>query len=499
MKLIFIVWGLVSKNRLLINLIKKIIAPLWTYKYRKDREKQIHQYLKSNNLPRQEKASSQVAQVAILTNEVTKKRAHRGASDFFNHLGVRFQLITRLGDEQFLTSEYLVVDLTAADNSQFVFKREKHFSVLSGPFENLTVEKLGLRSNCCANLLSALTHKLHFPLITTLPHPLIGFRIDDVTPSFAMFSFLEAANAKNIPINLGLFLDAFREDNLNSKMFFEKFNNDNFEFSPHAFNELRSMFFNLRQNMAYSNDEIRKNFEQVSNFFSNWQIKISPVINAHFHTADVNALDAIRALGGRYFISEINPSSQKIIFDRHFLPQGDPVNCTGAQQFSIFQLYSGDSSRDHLNKTNSYDFLDNSNGNKDVIFLRSVKRLELSLSSGFPAFLTSHGYEIDKHETVLNKMCFFDTIYHWKETNFPDAKFAKLTDICSAYEARIGTSITIEQKANKREKFVDFSVRKKGLKTSDITCIGMMKTLRFSPKSNKPLRLKYGQKKIQII
>ena len=87
MKLIFIVWGLVSKNRLLINLIKKIIAPLWTYKYRKDREKQIHQYLKSNNLPRQEKASSQVAQVAILTNKVTKKQAHRGASDFFNHLG----------------------------------------------------------------------------------------------------------------------------------------------------------------------------------------------------------------------------------------------------------------------------------------------------------------------------------------------------------------------------------------------------------------------------
>ena len=499
MKLIFIVWGLVSKNRLLINLMKKIIAPLWTYKYRKDREKQIHQYLKSNNLPRQEKASSQVAQVAILTNKVTKKQAHRGASDFFNHLGVQFQVITRLGDEQFLTSEYLVVDLTAADNSEFVFEQEKHFLVLSGPFENLTVEKLGLRSSCCANLLNALTHKLHFPLITTLPHPLIGFRIDDVTPSFAMFSFLEAANAKNIPINLGLFLDAFREDNLNSKMFFEKFNNDNFEFSPHAFNELRSMFFNLRQNMAYSNDEIRKNFEQVSDFFSNWRIKMSPVINAHFHTADTNALRAIKALGGYYFVSEIHPSSHKIVFDQHFSPQGDPVNCTGTEHFSIFQLYSGDSSRDHLNKTNLYDFLDYSNSNEDIILFRSKKRLELSLSTGFPAFLTSHGYEIDRHINALNKMCFFDKIYHWKETTFPDAKFAKLSSVCSAYAARTGASIIIKPKTNKNERLIDFSVRNKGTKTLDITCLGMAKTLRFSLTTNKSSRLNYGQKKIQVI
>ena len=73
------------------------------------------------------------------------------------------------------------------------------------------------------------------------------------------------------------------------------------------------------------------------------------------------------------------------------------------------------------------DFLDNSNGNKDIISLRSMKRLELSLSSGFPAFLTSHGYEIDKHVNTLKKMRFFDKIYRWKETYFPDAKFAKLS------------------------------------------------------------------------
>ena len=282
-------------------------------------------------------------------------------------------------------------------------------------------------------------------------------------------------------------------------MFFEKFNNENFEFSPHAFNELKPIFFNLRQNMPFSKNEIQKNLEQVSNFFTNWQIEMSSVINTYFHTADGNALAAIKALGGRYFISEIHPSFHTIVFDRHFLPQGDPVNCTGAQHFSIFQLYSGDSSRDHLNPNNSYDFLGNSSGRGDNILSRSEKRLELSLSTGFPAFLTSHGYEIDKHVNTLKKMRFFDKIYRWKETYFPDAKFAKLSDICDAYEARAGSSITILKKTHKAERCIDFSVRKKGMKTSDITCVGMGKILRSSHSCNKPICLDYGQKTLQII
>ena len=220
MKLTFIVWGLVSKNRSLINFIKKIIAPFWSYRYRKDREKQTNQYLLSDNPPEREEASSKVTQVAILTNEFTKGQALRGAQEFFNHLGVHFQLIFRLGDEKLMTAQYLIVDLTAPENREFVFKREKHFVVLQGPFENLTIEKSGLRSICCAKLLHALTKKLHFPLITTLPHPVIGVRVDDVTPSSAMFLFLEAANAKNIPINLGLFLCQY--DDANSRRFFNK-------------------------------------------------------------------------------------------------------------------------------------------------------------------------------------------------------------------------------------------------------------------------------------
>ena len=103
MKLTFIVWGLVSKNRSLINFIKKIIAPFWSYRYRKDREKQINQYLLSDNPPEREEASSKVTQVAILTNEFTKGQALRGAR-FFNHLGVHFQLIFRLGDEKLINS-----------------------------------------------------------------------------------------------------------------------------------------------------------------------------------------------------------------------------------------------------------------------------------------------------------------------------------------------------------------------------------------------------------
>ena len=278
-----------------------------------------------------------------------------------------------------------------------------------------------------------------------------------------MFSFLEAANAKNIPINLGLFLEAFQNDDANSRRFFDKFNNNNFDFSPHAFSELKPIFFNLRQNMAFSIYETEKNFEQVSNFFKLANYGISSY-QCPFSTADAKTLGAIKALGGCYFISEIHPSCQRIAFDRHYLPQGDPVNCTGAQHFSIFQLYSGDSSRDHLNKTNLYDFLDNSNSNENIILSRSIKRLELSLSTGFPAYITSHGYEIDRHINVLNKMCFFDKIYHWKETTFPDAKFAKLANVCSAFAARTGASIIIEPKINKSGRLIDFSVRKKGQK-----------------------------------
>ena len=40
-----------------------------------------------------------------------------------------------------MTAQYLVVDLTASENREFVFKRERHFVVLQGPFENLTIEK----------------------------------------------------------------------------------------------------------------------------------------------------------------------------------------------------------------------------------------------------------------------------------------------------------------------------------------------------------------------
>ena len=499
MKATFFVWGLVSKNRLLINLIKKLISPIWTHKYRKDREVQIERFLEYCSIKEVEREPPSIAQVAIITDKLTKKQMLRGATDFFAHIGVQVKPIKRLGDERFLTHQHLVVDLTAKENGEFVIRRQEHYSILKGPFENLTIEKSGLRSSCCATLLSILTQELDFPLITTLSKSLIGFRIDDVTPSPAMFSFLEAANERKIPINLGLFLDAFHDNDQISQIFFNKFNNTNFDFSPHAFNELTPIFFDLKHNKPFSSDEIQKNLEKITNFFSRWNIDISPVINAHFHSADINALRAFNALGGRFFISEIHPRYHKIIFDERFLPQGDPVNCTGAKHFSIFQLYSGDSSRDHLNKTNCYDFLDNSNGDEKKILSRSFKRLELSLSTGFPAFITSHGYEIDKHAHALDRMCFLSKVRHWKESNFPEAKFAKLADLCSAFEERAGSSISIDTTTRSGNKFVDFRLRKRESSKTNITCIGLGKTVMFDVLPEVSYRVKYGQKKIQII
>ena len=122
MRATFFVWGLVSKNRLLINLIKKLISPIWTHKYRKDREVQIERFLEYCSIKEVEREPPSIAQVAIITDKLTKKQMLRGATDFFAHIGVQVKPIKRLGDERFLTHQHLVVDLTAKENGEFVIR-----------------------------------------------------------------------------------------------------------------------------------------------------------------------------------------------------------------------------------------------------------------------------------------------------------------------------------------------------------------------------------------
>ena len=143
--------------------------------------------------------------------------------------------------------------------------------------------------------------------------------------------------------------------------------------------------------------------------------------------------------------------------------------------------------------------MDNSNGDEKKILSRSLQRLELSLSTGFPAFITSHGYAIDKHVHTLQRMCFLSQVKQWKESNFPEAKFAKLADLCSAFEERAGSTIIIETTTGTSNKRLDFTLRKKNISKTNITCIGLGKTVMFAAKPEVSYRVKYGQKKIQII
>ena len=85
MKLTFFIWSLLSKNRFLISLVKKIISPLWSHKYNKDRSKEVQRYLSDNNFLNLQTPTSDIFQVVIIITDSTSEQALRGASNFFSH------------------------------------------------------------------------------------------------------------------------------------------------------------------------------------------------------------------------------------------------------------------------------------------------------------------------------------------------------------------------------------------------------------------------------
>ena len=125
---------------------------------------------------------------------------------------------------------------------------------------------------------------------------------------------------------------------------------------------------------------------------------ICPVLNAHFHAFSKECFDILKKNGIKYIYSELAPSKIIPIPNKKYLPSGDPVNTTGQISNGIIQVYSGDSVVACLQNRSYYDFLvQTKHSNKvDSAISRIVARLDLSLSTGFASFFTTHEYLLNK-------------------------------------------------------------------------------------------------------
>ena len=59
--------------------------------------------------------------------------------------------------------------------------------------------------------------------------------------------------------------------------------------SPHAFNEKKFIFFDYPNSIPISKEKFNLYWNIVEKKFNEWDFKISPVVNAHFHAySDTN-------------------------------------------------------------------------------------------------------------------------------------------------------------------------------------------------------------------
>jgi hypothetical protein len=344
---------------------------------------------------------SDVPTQAWLVSDRAAAEAMRGARVLFNHLRIPYRVaplsvVRERGPDAVLV---LAPGLVVAEKSgpEIAISTETLF--FSFKADRLLPHRDGLRSEFAASVLRGIRDGLRLPLVTGMLPPGIGLRLDDIRGA-AAGEWLKPMLERGWKPNLGLFLDAFAADGNPAAPWFAALARAGaIELSPHAFSEDRLIFFDLPNHRRFEPSEARALWAEAEGIMARRGFPISSVINAHFHVLCPNMANVLAERGLRYLYSEYELGAHRLGADKRYWPSGDSLHATGRlHDCGIFQLAAGDNMATLMNPSSHYDFLMHARpGDTDAAARRALERARLSLSCGFPAFLTSHEFMLRKN------------------------------------------------------------------------------------------------------
>ena len=256
----------------------------------------------------------------------------------------------------------------------------------------------GLRSERASQVISALIKQEQVLIMSCFLPPLVGLRVDDVR-GINTRGWLDIILGFGWRPNLGIFINDVEENastsipNLTDRAY-EKL----IDVSPHALSADRFLFFDYPRGRAFTKVEFSALWKKVIVLYAKWDLSMSSVLNAHFHVISSSSYELLHKAGVRYNFSELAPDFSIIIPSADYLPSGDPICCTGTcRGEGPMQIFSGNSAQDCNQPSSLYDFMMHAPSTNKVIGIarRLVKRLSLSLRTGFAAFATTHEYLLE--------------------------------------------------------------------------------------------------------
>lgn len=325
---------------------------------------------------------------AWILEEGATANSLRGMALLLNHLRVPFRQ-GRLEDFQANYGDQAALVLVA-----------KAVSVPGGALvqvvdgERLLPHRDGLRSDYVADLLAQWRSALPGPLVTGMLPPSVAMRIDDIN-GIGIREYLPPMLACGWKPNLGIFVQAFAGgQNSVAPWLADLAKEGHVSISPHALSETDLLFFDLAWGRPRTEEDFLECWARVEAIMAENQFPLSSAVNAHFYLMSTAAVDTLVSKGARHHFSEFTIDSQSTRPDSENWPSGDPLHCTGRLHASgLVQIAVGDNMATLMNSDSHYDFLMHIQaGDVPGAARRAMRRLQLSLDCGFPAFITSHEF-----------------------------------------------------------------------------------------------------------
>lgn len=340
---------------------------------------------------------------AWLVSDRAAVEAMGGARVLLNHLRIPYRVapLSAVRDEGRRAALALAPGLDARAGDRLDATSVVAFggTESGGGAERLLPHLDGLRSEFAASVLRRIRDGLRQPLVTGMLPPGIGLRLDDIRGEAAA-EWLKPILERGWKPNLGLFLDAFAADENPAAPWFAALARAGaIELSPHAFSEDRLIFFDLPNHRRFEPPEAHALWAEAEGIMTRRGFPISSAINAHFHVLCPNMANVLAERGLRYLYSEYELGKHRLGADKRYWPSGDSLHATGRiHDCGILQLAAGDNMATLMNPSSRYDFLMHVKpGDTDSAARRALERARLSLACGFPAFLTSHEFMLQKN------------------------------------------------------------------------------------------------------
>ena len=266
----------------------------------------------------------------------------------------------------------------------------------------------------------------NFPIITNYFKSGIGIVVDDVKGDFDYNFFLKS----RWKLLLSVFVnDFFKKDkilNFKKNFYQRKF----FDISPHSLSQTNFLYYDLSKGESINKKKFIKLWNFVKSKFNDNSIILSKIITSHFHLMSTSCVPILLKSKVKFYLCDIEPGEKEILYNKKFLPYGDPSLSTGnLERKNLFQIYSGSPSQSSKIKSSFYDFLEGDLSKKQLI-KRLAYNLDLLIYSGFPIYLRTHEYNLIKLKKKLNAIQKFLNFYLKKQKL--GLKKEKLSDISSS-------------------------------------------------------------------